>query len=239
KTGKFRIAVPKFSRIANFDDLDPLKIEPGVELVLVHPGIPIPNDVDLILLPGTKSTIAELEMIRCEGWDIDIKAHVRQGKPVLGICGGYQLLGNFITDPEGIEGRAGTFKALGLLDVDTVLQGEKTVTPVDAVHWPSQTPMSGYQIHLGQTTGPDTANSFSTVNGEGEGAVSASGTVMGTYIHGAFSGDEFRRSYLSQIGVPGSAGLKYRDSLESTLNELAEHLENTVKIDELLAIAEL
>ena len=235
---KFKIAVPKFSRIANFDDLDPLKIEPGVDLVLVRPGVPFPNDADLILLPGTKSTIAELEMIRREGWDIDISAHIRQGKPVLGICGGFQLLGNTIADPNGIEGPSGTVPGLGFLDVDTVLHEDKTVNRVDALYCPTDTKMSGYQIHLGQTTGPDTANCFAKVNGEREGAVSASGRVMGTYLHGAFAGDEFRRSFLSQLGVRGSTGLNYRGSLESTLNNLAEHLENTVKIDDLLTIAE-
>jgi adenosylcobyric acid synthase len=152
--GRVRIAVPMLPHIANFDDLDPLRAEPEVDLVMVRPGRPLPRDALLLILPGSKAVIADLEFLRCEGWDIDILAHVRQGGRVLGLCGGYQMLGRTIADPRGIEGPRGTATGLGLLDVETVLAAEKRLALTEGIDLQTQEPVKGYEMHLGVTTGP-------------------------------------------------------------------------------------
>src|SRR5690606_36974720 len=119
--GTYAIIVPRLPRIANFDDLDPLRAEPGVNLIIAEPGSPLPP-ADLIILPGSKATISDLKTLRREGWDIDILAHARRGRPVLGICGGYQMLGRTIADPLGLEGAPETVPGLGLLNVTTTLE---------------------------------------------------------------------------------------------------------------------
>ena len=143
------------SRIANFDDLDPLKQEPGVRLTMLGPGRAIPGDADLVILPGTKSTRGDLAFLRAQDWDIDLRAHVRRGGHVLGICGGYQMLGRMVDDPEGIEGAPGATEGLGFLQVETVMTPEKRLTEVDAVHAATGRAFHGYEIHIGRTEGPD------------------------------------------------------------------------------------
>jgi adenosylcobyric acid synthase len=233
----FRVAVPKLSRIANFDDLDPLKLEPGVSVQIVGPGQPLPGDADLILLPGTKSTIGDLAYMREQGWDIDLAAHVRRGGRVLGICGGYQMLGRRIEDPLGIEGVAGSHDGLGLLDVTTVMQPQKTLTQVSARHVGSDRAVSGYEIHIGQTDGPDCDNRWLTVEGQSHGAASPDGRIMGCYLHGLFSEDAFRAHFLSGMGV-ASGGLDFDRTIDQTLDRLAEHLETHLDLDAILAMAE-
>ncbi|MFD1252963.1 Cobyric acid synthase [Devosia equisanguinis] len=233
--GVFRIAVPRLPRIANFDDLDPLRAEPGVSLRLVQPGEAMPRDADLILLPGSKATRADLAALRANGWDVDIMAHHRAGGAVLGICGGYQMLGRSIADPEGIEGAPGTSEGLGLLDVETVLAGRKQLRLETAYHVQSGAPLSGYHMHMGVTEGTDRSRPFAMVGAEAEGAVSADGRVMGTYLHGLFASDGFRRAF---IGQAASADLAYEAGIESALDGFADHLERHLDIDYLLSLAE-
>ena len=234
--GRFTIAVPALPRIANFDDLDPLRLEPEVRVVIVEPGTPIPV-ADLVVIPGTKSTIADLRFLHAEGWDIDILAHHRRGGRVLGLCGGYQMLGRAIADPDGVEGAAETIVGLGLLDVTTVLSGDKTTVPVSGRHVRSGEPIDGYEIHLGHTSGPDCARPVVAMGGRVDGATSADGLVSGTYVHGLFGSDSFRRAFLAEAGLASS--LAYETSVEAALDALADHLERTVDIDRLLAIAGL
>jgi adenosylcobyric acid synthase len=231
----YRIAVPKLSRIANFDDLDPLKLEPGVSVQIVGPGQPIPAETDLILLPGTKSTVGDLRYLRAQGWDIDIKAHVRRGGRVLGICGGYQMLGQTIEDPEGIEGEAGSHQGLGLLDVTTVMHPQKRLAEVTAVHCASGHAVSGYEIHIGRTTGPDCDNHWLEIGGSGHGAASGDGRIMGCYLHGLFSQDAFRARYLSDLGVSPS-GVKFDQTVDGTLDALAAHMEQHLDLDQILSL---
>ncbi|WIY53440.1 cobyric acid synthase [Devosia sp. YIM 151766] len=232
--GSFHIAVPRLPRIANFDDLDPLRAEPGVTLTLVQPGDPIPRHADLVLLPGSKATRADLAALRANGWDIDILAHHRAGGMVLGICGGYQMLGRTIADPDGIEGQPGTSAGLGLLDVDTVLAPTKHLRTETAIHVASGEALTGYHMHMGVTQGPDRARPFARVGHEPEGAVGADGRVMGTYLHGLFAADGFRRAFL---GHAASADLAYEAGIETALDGLAAHLEKHLDIDKLLALA--
>jgi len=234
--GAFHIAVPRLSRIANFDDLDPLRLEPGVRLTIVQPGAPIPADADLVLLPGSKSTLGDLKYLREQGWDIDILAHARRGGAVLGLCGGYQMLGCAVRDPDGIEGEADSVEGLGLLDVETVLEPAKRLATVNGVHRETGEALAGYEMHLGRTEGNDRARPFAVVAGHEEGATSANGRIAGTYLHGLFASDAFRHAYLMALGATGSE-TAYETLIEETLDALADHLEQHVDLGLLLQIA--
>ena len=233
----FKIVVPTFSRIANFDDLDPLRLEADVEICFAAPGRPLPRDADLIFLPGSKSTIDDLAGICREGWDIDIQAHGRAGGFIVGICGGYQMLGRSIADPDGIEGTAGTHAGLGLLDVETLLTAEKRVRPVAGTEIGTDLPVRGYEIHMGRSVGAATARPWLHIEGEPDGAVGAEGRVMGSYVHGLFQSDAFRRAFLARLGASGDPGPPYAASIETTLDQLADHLEAHIAVDRVLAIA--
>ena len=237
---RLKIAVPIIARIANFDDLDPLRQEPGVELVLVPPGTPLPGDAGLVILPGSKSTIGDLAFLRAQGWDIDIAAHRRRGGHVLGLCGGYQMLGRSICDPEGIEGPASTVPGLGLLEVDTVLTPDKVTAPVRGRHLASGAAVEGYEIHLGRTDGPDRARPLLDLGSQGasrpDGAASADGRVQGSYVHGLFGSDAFRAAYLAGFGA--ASALAYEAGIEKALDDLAEAAEAHLDLDAMLAIAQ-
>jgi adenosylcobyric acid synthase len=233
--GDFKVVCPVLSRIANFDDLDPLKATPGVSVEMVRAGNALPGDADLIILPGSKSTRGDLEFLRQQGWDIDIAAHVRRGGHVLGLCGGYQMLGRTIADPEGIEGPPGTTQGLGLLDVETTMIPDKTLTRVAAKHVASNCYVTGYEIHIGRTDGPDRARPMLEIDGRAEGAMSTDARIMGSYVHGIFSSDKFRTHFVNRLGA--SAGLSFHDkSIDAILNKLAGHLETHVDIDGLLQV---
>jgi adenosylcobyric acid synthase len=235
-SGSFLIAVPHLNRIANFDDLDPLAQEPGVTLKIIKPGQPLPVEADLIILPGSKATIADLTHFRAQGWDIDLAAALRRGARVLGLCGGYQMLGREIADPEGIEGKPGKVPGLGLLDLVTVMTPDKRVTETTAIHPASGTEVRGYEIHLGRTEGPDRARPMFSVSGQPEGAVREDGRVMGSYLHGMFTEDAFRRAFLANLGAnPGN--FSYDRTVEETLDALADHLAAHVDCARLLSLA--
>ncbi|MBC2834319.1 cobyric acid synthase [Paragemmobacter straminiformis] len=233
--GSFRIAVPVFSRIANFDDLDPLAQEPSVSIAMVRAGEAIPP-CDLVILPGSKSTRADLAYLRAQGWDIDIAAHIRRGGHVLGICGGYQMLGATVDDPEGIEGPAGATAGLGHLEVATTMQGDKRLTRTVATHVPTGLTLEGYEIHIGRTSGPDCSRPFAMIGGAADGAISANGRIMGSYLHGLFASDRFRSAFLAALGAAPS-GLNYGKGVEDTLDALAAHMERHIDVAGLLALA--
>jgi adenosylcobyric acid synthase len=229
------IAVPVMPRIANFDDLDPLKAEPGIEVRLVEAGQPIPAEASLVLLPGSKTTIDDLLFLREQGWDIDIAAHVRRGGQVLGICGGYQMLGRTIADPDGIEGAPRTVPGLGLLAVDTVLTGEKSLVAVTGEA--AGAAFAGYEMHLGMTTGPDCERPFATLSdGRSDGAVSQDGRITGSYVHGLFADDGQRRAFLARLGAQTS-DLAYEAMVDEVLDRFADHLADHLDIERLWAIA--
>jgi adenosylcobyric acid synthase len=231
-----KIAVPILPHIANFDDLDPLDAEPAVDLVRIRPGEALPGDADLVILPGSKATIAGLAALREAGFDIDIAAHLRRGGTVLGLCGGYQMLGRAIHDPSGIEGHAGSAPGLGLLDVETTLSEEKRLEPASGVT-ADGLPFSGYEMHMGVTEGPDCRRPFARLEGgAAEGALSADGRVIGTYIHGLFADDRQRSAWLRRFAA-GSAAIAYDALIEATLDRLGAHLAANVAIDRLLKLA--
>ncbi|MGI8725623.1 MAG: cobyric acid synthase [Methyloceanibacter sp.] len=233
---RIKIAVPVLPHIANFDDLDPLDAEPSVDLVRVRPGKALPGDADLVILPGSKATIADLAALREAGFDIDIAGHRRRGGSVLGLCGGYQMLGRAIHDPDGIEGAAGSAQGLGLLDVETTLTAEKRLEPVQGTT-SDGVAYAGYEMHIGETSGPDCAPPFATLSGgASDGAVSADGRVSGTYIHGLFANDRQRGAWLARLGG-AEAEIAYEGAVDATLDRLAAHLEAHVDIDRLLTLA--
>ena len=232
-----RIAVPLLPRIANFDDLDPLRAEPGVELVLVAPGQPLPRDAALVILPGSKATIDDLQFLRREGWDIDLLAHRRQGGRILGLCGGYQMLGQTITDRFGIEGRNETAEGLGLLEVDTILGSTKRLVETAGIELSTGMPVKGYEMHLGSTTGPGTGRPMLHLTGRDDGCFSRDGRVAGCYLHGLFASDRFRRAFLSALGA-ATGEIAYEQQVEATLDELADHLEQNLDFSALLAAAQ-
>jgi adenosylcobyric acid synthase len=235
KAGERRIiACPILPRISNFDDLDPLKLEPSVDLVMVPPGQPIPGDAALIVLPGSKATIADLQALRAFGWDIDILAHHRQGKPILGICGGYQMLGRSVADPLGIEGPPCDAPGLGLLDVTTRLSPTKTLRRVTGTALGAMT--EGYEMHMGETEGPALATPFAMIDGVADGAISTNGLVMGSYVHGLLASPALRSALLARIGAEGS-GADHRAAVDAALDEIAAELERHVDVDALIALA--
>jgi adenosylcobyric acid synthase len=229
------IAVPRLPRIANFDDLDPLAAEPGVDLRLIMPGTPLPADADLVLLVGSKSTISDLAAFRAEGWDIDLAAHIRRRGHVLGLCGGYQMLGRSLSDPHGIEGPASQVAGLGHLEVDTVMAPVKHLSLKTGLHLDSGTGLSGYEIHIGETTGPDCVRAWLSFDGLPEGASTATGRVQGCYMHGIFSSDAFRSAYLAKFGV--RSNLNFEDGVEETLDALADHVEAFMDVEKILSLA--
>jgi adenosylcobyric acid synthase len=233
---RLRIAVPLLPRIANFDDLDPLRAEPSVELILVRPGTPLPRDAALVILPGSKATLADLAVLRREGWDIDILAHRRHGGHIIGLCGGYQMLGRRIADPDGVEGPPGEAPGLGLLEVETVLNGSKRLTETAGVEIASGMRVRGYEMHLGATGGPGLARPMLDLGGRTDGAASADGKVAGCYLHGIFASDPFRRHVLARLGVEGDE-IAYEAMVEAALDGLADHLERHLDVAALLAAA--
>lgn len=231
-----RIAVPILPHIANFDDLDPLEAEPAVDLVRVRPGGALPGDADLIVLPGSKATIADLAALRAAGFDIDIAAHRRRGGMILGLCGGFQMLGRAIADPHGIEGPPATVDGLELIEVATTLTAEKRLDKVSGTTGDGA-PFSGYEMHMGVTAGPDCARPFARLADElAEGAVSADGRVHGTYVHGLFADDRQRSAWLARFAA-GAAGIAYEGLVDQTLDALAAHLAAHVDLDRVLTLA--
>ncbi len=233
---KLRIAVPVLPHIANFDDLDPLLAEPAVEVQRIRPGTALPGDADLVILPGSKATIADLAALREAGFDLDIAAHRRRGGTVLGLCGGYQMLGREIADPEGIEGPPARVPGLGLLDVATTLSGDKRLTRIEGRSTDGAR-FVGYEMHLGRTEGPDRARPFAHLaDGTAEGASSADGRVVGTYLHGLFAAEAQRAAWLARFAA-GPPAIAYEAGVEATLDALAAHLEAHLDLDRLLSLA--
>jgi len=236
--GRIVVAVPRLSRIANFDDLDPLIAEPDVDVRFISAGSAIPGNADVIILPGSKATLAELRYIRKQGWDIDITAHFRRGGMIVGICGGYQMLGNVVRDPQGIEGPAGEEPGLGLLNVDTTMEVQKVLWETEGTEIDSHAAVKGYHMHMGDTEGPDRERPWLALKGCVEGAVSRNGRVMGSYLHGLFNKDEFRHAFLDRLREGRGQGVSFEAQVEETLDALADHLEKHADLDGLLKVAQ-
>ena len=237
-TGRaINIAVPRLPRISNTDDLDPLRAEPDTVVELVPSGRALPGDADLVLLPGSKATRSDLAALHAEGWALDIQAHVRRGGWVVGLCGGYQMLGQRVADPAGVEGPPGETPGLGLLDVETVMSGGKRLVRTRGHASEGGEAVAGYEMHMGRTSGPDTARPLITLESGPDGARAANGRVMGCYLHGLFAADDFRRAFLGRLRRRETAGIAYDALVEETLDALGAHLEAHLDLDRLLEVA--
>ena len=236
-SGTITVAVPLLPHIANFDDLDPLEAEPAVDLVRLRPGQALPGDCDLVILPGSKSTLAGLAALRAEGWDTDIRAHARRGGAVLGLCGGYQMMGQSLADPLGVEGPAGEVSGLGLLAVTTTLTASKRLEPVRGQTFDGVA-FSGYEMHMGRTEGADTARPFAHLapTGTAEGACSPCGRFFGSYVHGLFADDAQRGAWLARLGG-GAVAVSYEAEIEAILDRLADHLDANLDLEAVLTLA--
>ncbi|MGA0534002.1 cobyric acid synthase [Hansschlegelia sp. KR7-227] len=233
--GGTTVAVIVLPSISNFDDLDPLEAEPALRIVHVRPGGALPPDAALVILPGSKATIADLAALRAGGLHHDLAVHVRRGGRVFGICGGYQMLGRRIDDPLGVEGPAGGVEGLGLLDVATTLTGEKALRAVRGRAEGAR--FAGYEMHVGETGGPDADRPFAVFDdGRADGASSADGRIAGAYVHGLYAADAQRAALLASLGA-ACGGFDYEARVEAALDALAAHLAAHLDLDRILTIA--
>ncbi|MFG5860113.1 cobyric acid synthase [Metapseudomonas sp. CR1201] len=240
KTGDvLRVAVPVLPRISNHTDFDPLRLHPQVQLDFVAPGQPMPP-ADLIILPGSKSVRADLARLREHGWDRALQRHLRYGGKVLGICGGYQMLGCSIADPHGLEGPAGESAGLALLEVDTVLEPEKQLRNVSGRLLPDGAALSGYEIHAGVTTGAGLENPAVMLDdGRADGGRSADGQVMGTYLHGLFESADASAAILRWAGLSVVQAVDYHALRERDIERLADQVEQHLDIGRLRSLCGL
>ncbi len=235
--GGLKAAAPILPRLANFDDAGPLEIEPGVSLDWIPPARPIPQDADVVILFGTKATLSDLAFLRSQGWDHDILAHARAGGRVFGFCGGYQMLGRRVVDAGGADGVPGEAAGLGLLNVDTVMTSKKRVVPVVGECAISGEEVAGYEIHLGRTVGPDTERPLFRLGDRTDGARSPDERIEGTYLHGVFASDRFRRAWIRRAGGMAGAALRHHVIVEQAIDRLADQVEAAVDCDALLGCA--
>ena len=241
RAADIKIAVPRLPRIANFDDLDPLAAEPGVALRLVEPGDALPTDADLILLCGSKSTRSDMAAMRENGWADQIKEAAGRSTHIVGICGGHQMLGRRIADPEGIEGEPGETLGLGLLDIETVMTDEKALAPVTGTSPVTGDAITGFEMHMGDTAGPGTTLPMLIIDDPDtprpDGARSTDGRICGTYVHGVFASDEFRQNYLKRLNPARSTGFAWSQHIDVALDRLADHIEEHIDTARILEIA--
>jgi adenosylcobyric acid synthase len=237
--GTIRVAAPRWPRLANFDDLDPLAAEPDVALTFVQPGEALPGDADLVILPGSKATLVDLAAFRDNGWDVDLHAHIRRGGLVLGLCGGFQMLGRTIADPDGIEGAPATVEGLGWLDIETLLTGEKALIETVGVELSSGLPIKGYEMHVGRSEGSALDRPFLDLDGRPEGAVAEDGRILGCYVHGLFASDRFRHDFLNRLRRRRCSGVRYEAMVDETLDRLAAHLERHLNVAAIMRIGGL
>ena len=222
---RLRVAVPVLARISNHADLDPLRLHPQVEVRWVRAGEALPPS-DLIILPGSKSTRSDLQRLREQGWDAALQRHLRYGGKVIGICGGFQMLGRWVHDPAGLEGEPGRSPGLGLLDFETTLEPEKQLRRVAGHLTLDHAEVTGYEIHAGVSTGPALDHPAAWLSeGRPDGALSDDGQILGAYLHGLFDAAPARDALLRWAGLAVRATPDYRQLREDGINRLADALE--------------
>lgn len=219
--GAFRVVVPVPPRISNHTDFDALRAHPEVDLQLVGPGQPIPP-ADLIILPGSKNTRGDLDWLVANGWRDALLRHARYGGKIIGICGGYQMLGMTVADPHGVEGMPGVSQGLGLLDIATELTREKRLEQVSGVCAFADAGVSGYEIHMGTSEGAARTNPAFVIDGRAEGARSADDHVLGTYLHGLFDTPSACTALLRWAGLDSDVRVDTPQLREASLQRLAD-----------------
>jgi adenosylcobyric acid synthase len=236
--GALKVVVPVFPRISNHTDFDALRLHPQVDLRFVGPGEAWPA-ADLVILPGSKSVCADLAFLREQGWDLALQRHLRYGGKLIGICGGFQMLGRNIADPLGLEGEAGTQQGLGWLDMQTVLQPEKQLRRVQGKLLPGGECVEGYEIHMGVSTGAALARPLLQLAEGSDGAVSEDGQIIGTYVHGLFDHPEACGALLRWAGLQEPEMPDYRQQRVDQLDRLAQAVETHLDMERILRLLNL
>jgi adenosylcobyric acid synthase len=223
---KLRVIAPAFPRISNATDFDPLRLHPDVSFEIIAPGA-TPPAADLLILPGSKATQADLVWLRHSGWDKAIYRHLRYGGKLIGICGGLQMLGRTLDDPLGIEGASGRIPGLALLDFETTLQENKQLRNVSGrLRLPGHPTVKGYEIHMGVSHGPAFENPLAVLSdGRSDGAVSSDNQILASYVHGLFDHPEALCAILRWAGIDSPAPIDLALEREKSLNRLADCLE--------------
>jgi len=233
---RLRVIVPVFPRISNHTDFDALRAHPQVDLRFVGPGMAIP-DADLVILPGSKSVQADLAWLRREGWEARIRRHLRYGGKLIGICGGMQMLGMRLHDPQGLEGTPGTVAGLQLLDFETTLAQHKMLREVAGrLALPGAPQVCGYEMHMGVSAGPAMAAAAIRLDGRDDGALSADGQIMATYLHGLFDAPDAGVALLAWAGLAAPEPLDYAAKREASIERLADVLEQHLQIDRMFGL---
>ena len=233
--GELKVIVPRLPRISNHTDFDPLRLHPGVDLEFVGPDQPIPP-ADLVILPGSKNVRADLAWLRANGWEAAIRRHLRYGGKVMGICGGYQMVGERIADPEGVEDAPGESPGLGLLAMTTRLRPGKRLANVRGRLSPGDAPVTGYEIHAGATEGPALSRPAIHLKDHDDGALSEDGQVMGTYLHGLFENREACDALLTWAGMENAETPDYEALREAAIDRLADSLEENLDMERVMAL---
>lgn len=223
-TSQLRVRVPVFSRISNHTDFDPLRLHPQVDFRFVYPGQPL-DGADLIVLPGSKNVIDDLAFLRAQNWEQDVLKHLRYGGKVMGICGGFQMLGQQIKDPLGIESAIASATALGLLDIETELKPHKTLTRRKGLLFDGASEVHGYEIHAGTSSGPALDQPVMILEDQPEGAISNDGMIMGTYLHGLFEHPQALHTLLHWAGLNEVVELDYEELRENAIDRLADSVD--------------
>ncbi|MBU0499881.1 MAG: cobyric acid synthase [Gammaproteobacteria bacterium] len=232
-----RLIIPRLPRISNHTDFDPLRLHPQVDLRFIGASEAIPP-ADLIILPGSKSVRQDLAWLREQGWEPAIRRHLRYGGRLIGLCGGYQMLGHAIHDPLGIEGDPGSSKGLGLLDLETTLEAEKQLRNVQGrlVLGEGSVPVAGYEIHAGVTQGPALARPAVLLPGGADGATSEDGQILGTYLHGLFDRPEAGRALLEWAGLRAPQSMDLEALRQASIERLADRVEQHLDTRRLQAL---
>ena len=233
--GALKVTVPLLPRMSNHNDFDPLRLHPGVELRFAEMGRPWPA-ADLVILPGSKATRADLAFLREQGWDREIERHLRYGGKVLGICGGFQMLGERIQDPDGLEGEPGSDPGLGWLALRTTLVGGKQLRNVSGTLLPNGVPIHGYEIHNGVSEGPALGRPLLRLDGHDDGAISDDDRIRGTYLHGLLDDPGATDALLRWAGLADTGAVDYDAHRQHDLDRLADTIDQHLDTDALLAL---
>ena len=233
---RLTVVAPVYPRISNHTDLDALRLHPQVDFRWIGPGQAIPP-ADLIVLPGSKSVQADLAWLRAQGWEASIRRHLRYGGRLVGICGGFQMLGARLHDPLGVEGGAGCVAGLGLLDMETTLEAEKRLENVRGALNLAGTPSAvGYEIHMGVSRGPALERpALRFADGRGDGALSADGQILGTYLHGLFDTPDALSALLAWAGAGEVETVDLAARREADLDRLADAMAQHLDLERLFA----
>jgi adenosylcobyric acid synthase len=228
--------VPVYPRISNHTDLDALRMHAGVDVRFVGPGEPLPC-ADLVVLPGSKNVRADLEFLQAQGWARALSRHLRYGGKLVALCGGMQMLGRWIHDPDGVEDEPGSCRGLGLLDFETTFKEGKRLRNVEGVIFPGsghEAPLRGYEIHMGESRGAALERPAAILEGHPDGAVSEDGQILASYVHGVFDRPEACAAVLSWAGLDGSEGVNLDALREASLERLADCIEKNLDLEAIL-----